>query len=108
MKKAALIGALIMCFSMTSVASVQSTTFELEMEVDYPEYASESKVEGTVIVEFEIKNGSAMNISIIQSVENSLDDAVVKIVEQLSDEQLLELEKCGKKVFRLPVNFDLV
>lgn len=108
MKEIVLIGVLMMCFSITSRASVRPITFELDQQVEYPEDASRNLIEGTVIAEFEIKDGVATNISIVQSVEKSLDDTVVKMVKELSAEQLIELRKCGKEVFRLPVNFNLI
>ena len=77
-------------------------------KIAYPKTALDNNVEGRVVVYFELLDGTANNVVVIQTEDSMLNETAIEIVNDLSIEYLLQLQETGKTGFLLPVNFDII
>ena len=74
--------------------------------IDYPSDALENKEQGTVYVAFTIKDGNLNEIEVVGSVSSSLDNEVIKTMQNLSVADL-GIDMNENTTFILPVKFVL-
>lgn len=73
--------------------------------VKYPETAKQNKEEGIVYVEFQVEHGKVSSSRVLEEANPCLNDAALKVVQQLPSYLLKSTEKA---TFILPIKFNLI
>lgn len=81
----------------------------LSTSLQYPKKAVRNKIEGVVLLQFIVsEKGKVTDITIIKSVEKSLDEEAVRVVKNMPDwEPAIWGGKFSKSFKRLPISFQL-
>ena len=88
---------------------------ELEMRkyianhIVYPEYAKKNRIEGTVIVSFDVDHeGNVSGVGIVKSVHESLDNAAIEVIKSMPKwSPALYHNTKVRTSFDIPINFKL-
>ncbi len=88
---------------------------ELEMRkyianhIVYPEYAKKNRIEGTVIVSFDVDHeGNVSGVGIVKSVHESLDNAAIEVIKSMPKwSPALYHNTKVRTSFDIPINFQL-
>lgn len=94
-------------------ASFRGNSFEwedyIEKHLKYPTAAIENRVEGTVVVNFEVdKDGGISNAFISKSISKDLDDEALRLVRNFPDwNSKIVNDQSVHSIIEMPVTFDL-